>query len=258
MALLSDELSLWEIAYRWTNRDPEEFSLKIPLPVRDNFRLMTNAILQSHLPCSTLSLEKWNQNSNAPPEFFIRHFIDDVYACIWGKKFNRELLKHAVIERWAMQQWCERQGIPLPEFWFPPGWKTHYEWQEPNSDEQPEEAVPIDTTGGINTPSALDPDFPPAKRFAEPTPPTIPPMSEDEAEGRRRFDQRQRRKIACQEVGIRVWIKNPEADVKVIANSTEVQDLAGGSESDFDVLLRWLGEVDPRDPGKRRGPKRKK
>jgi hypothetical protein len=48
------------------------------------------------------------------------------------------------------------------------------------------------------------------------------------------------------------------ADVKVIANSKEVQELAGGDESDLDVLLRWLGEVDPRDPSKRRGPKRKK
>jgi hypothetical protein len=55
-----------------------------------------------------------------------------------------------------------------------------------------------------------------------------------------------------------VWKKTPGADVKVIANSPEVQDFAGGSESDFDVLVRWLGEVDPRDPSKRRGPKRRK
>jgi hypothetical protein len=79
-----------------------------------------------------------------------------------------------------------------------------------------------------------------------------------EAEGRRKLDQRQRRKISCQEVALRVWKKTPGADVKVIANSPEVQDFAGGSESDFDVLVRWLGEVDPRDPSKRRGPKRRK
>jgi hypothetical protein len=258
MPLLNDGLPLWEIAFRWAHEDPKNFWLRIPLPVRDNFRLLMDAILRGHLPCETLSLEKWRPDSEAPPELFIRYFIDDAYKCIAGLHFNRKLLRHAMIERWAMQQWCERQGVPLPEFWFPPGWNTYYEWQDPNADELPEEAVPIDTTGGSAAPTALDPDFPPAKRPAEPAPPTTAPMSEDESQGRRKLDQRQRRKIACQEVAIRVWFKNPEADVKVIANSPEVQDLAGGSESDFDVLLRWLGEVDPRDPGKRRGPKRKK
>jgi hypothetical protein len=258
MPLLNDDLSLWEISYRWSGYDPDSIRIGHPLSVKDNFRLMMEAILQGHLHCTTLSLEKRKSDSNAPPEFFIRHHIDDVYLCISGQQYNRKLLRHAHIERWAMRQWCQGQGIPLPEFWFPPGWNTYYEWQDPNADEHPKEAVPIDTNGGITSHTALDPDFPPAKRPVDPAPPTTAPMSENEAEGRRKLDQRQRRKIACQEVAIRVWFKNPEADVKVIANSPEVQDLAGGSESDFDVLLRWLGEVDPRDPGKRRGPKRKK
>lgn len=41
---------------------------------------------------------------------------------------QRKLLKWAQIEREALQEWCERQGVPLPEFWFPPGWKLKYEW----------------------------------------------------------------------------------------------------------------------------------
>lgn len=56
-----------------------------------------------------------------PPEFFIRHHIDDIYACINGNLFKRKLLRLAVIERWAIQQCCIARGIPMPEFWFPPG-----------------------------------------------------------------------------------------------------------------------------------------
>jgi hypothetical protein len=146
MGLLNNELSLWEIAFRIENRDPDKIWQRIPLPVRDNFRLMLDAIINGHLPCLMLSLEKWTTESNAPPEDFIRYHLDDVYQCIAGVRYNRKLLRHAVIERWAMQQWCERQGIPLPEFWFPPGWKTRYEWDEPEAYESPAAGVSPETS----------------------------------------------------------------------------------------------------------------
>ena len=257
MPLLNEVLPLWEIGFRWANMDPDKLRFSIPLPARDNFRLMMNAVLNGDLVCETLSLEKRPRDSEAPPDFYIRHFIDDVYHCIEGLRFNRKLLRHAMIERWAMQQWCEHQGIPLPEFWFPPGWKLHYEWQDPEADGPPEGTVVAETTGGEEPPKDSEPTTSYAKPQQVSAPPPRQTIGESEAEGRRKLDQRQRRKIACQEVALRVWIKQPNADVKVIANSAEVQDLAGGNESDFDVLLRWLGEIDPRDPRKRRGPKRK-
>lgn len=135
MPLLNDELPVWDIAFRWAGYDPDKLWIRIPLPVRDNFRILMDAILQGHLPCYTLSLEKRHSESLSPPEFFIRHHIDKVDECIWGQKFDRKLLRWASIDRWAMQQWCERRSIPPPEFWFPPGWKTEYDvnnhaWQK--------------------------------------------------------------------------------------------------------------------------------
>ena len=95
---------------------------------------MMDAILRGDLPCQTLSLNKWRPESTMPPKYFIRHYIDDVYACVWGRKFDRKLLRWATVERWAMRQWCERRGIPLPEFWFPSGWKFEYEWEAPDDE----------------------------------------------------------------------------------------------------------------------------
>ncbi len=261
MALLNDELPLWDIAFRWAGYDPDKLWIRIPLPVRDNFRVLMDAILQGHLPCETLLLEKWHPESDIPPEFFIRHYIDEIYLCIPGLKFDRKLLRWAMVERWAMQQWCERLGVPLPEFWFPKGWELEYKWPYSDEDESVPEPEPSDRHPGKEPEprtEATDDQSSPAQPVEAPVQPIPPAMSEIEAKGRRKLDQRQRRKIACQEVAIRVWAKQPNADVKVIANSYEVQELAGGKDSDFDVLLRWLGEVDPRNPSKRRGPKRKK
>lgn len=261
MPLLNDQLSVWEIGFRWAGRDPDSWSPRIPLPVRDNFRILMDAILQANLFCLTISLEKRGNDQEAPYLCYIRDDIDAVYDCIQGSRYPRKLLKWAGVERWAMQDWCERQGIPLPEFWFPPGWKIDYVWPYSDEDENAPEPQPTDAQAE-KTPGSPVQSFgesgspaPPVETPAHSMPPT---MSDNEAEGRQKLDQRQRRKVACQEAAKYVWGKHPDWDVKAVANSPEVQEVAGGKESDFDVLLRWLGEVDPRDPGKRRGPKRKK
>ena len=64
MALLHHDLSLWEIAFRWTGRDPDSLWLRIPLPVRDNFRTLMDAVLNGHLDYYTLSLKKWNPEND--------------------------------------------------------------------------------------------------------------------------------------------------------------------------------------------------
>ncbi len=113
MPLIHRELPLWEIAFRWANRDPSLIWLRIPLDVRDHFRNLMEAILADELACTTLSPEKWNSGSGDGPEFYIRHHIDDVYACIWGKKFNRKLLKWAIIDRSELEKWCQRLDCTL-------------------------------------------------------------------------------------------------------------------------------------------------
>src|SRR5450755_1375303 len=148
MALLNEQLSLWEISFRWAGLDADRLWLRVPLNVRDNVRTLVDAILRMHLSCMTLSIEKWTPESDAPPEFFIRHHLDDVYACIAGKAIPRKLLRFALVDRWDMYLWCGRQGVPLPEFWFPPGWKLAYEWPE-----QPQlydwNGVPVEAEGTV-------------------------------------------------------------------------------------------------------------
>lgn len=228
MPLINDELSLWEIAFRWSGNDPDRLWPRIPLPVRDNFRTLMDAILKGHLDCSSLFLTKYHPDTSNDfgPEFFIRHYIDDVYACVWGKKYNRKLLKWAQIEREALQEWCERQGVPLPEFWFPPDWKLKYEWP---MDEEEQKAT---------------------------TNEDVLPVKQTDKE-RPTITKHHRAKLACQQVAASIWLKEPDLTNKELACKKEIQELAGGSEYEFETIQEWISEVDPRNPAKKRGRKRK-
>lgn len=224
MALLSEVLSIWEISFRWAGYDPDRVWLQIPLPVRDNFRLLAEDIYHGRLVSLNLEQEKYVGDDPEEAKFHIHHWIREIEDCSWGKRFDRKFLKWAAIERQAMQEWCERHNVPLPEFWFPPGWGIEYEWHEADV-----QATTVD-----------------ASVSAEPPLPHPPKNIEY-----------YRCKYACQKIGLALWKSFPNSTIKDIANMREVQTLGGGEDYDFDKICEWLGEVDPRDSSKKRGRKRK-
>lgn len=120
MPLLDDSLTIWEIGIRWAGKNPALLSLRIPTEVKDNFRLVVRAIADGDLYCGTLT----NNIDSTWPKDLIRYTAEAIEACIDGKRYDRKFLKQHSILRWEFAQWCEKAGIPFPEFWFPPGWIT--------------------------------------------------------------------------------------------------------------------------------------
>lgn len=227
MALLSDELSVWEIAFRWEGVDPglPWWRWCIPLLVRDRLRTLIHEIHHGHLDCSTMAIRKWrSEDGDELKKFFIRHWLTEVEECSYGRRFDREMLKWAHIDRGAMQEWCERHGVPLPEFWFPPGWKLEYEW--PDEDDESDSA---------------------GQAASHPT-----------DEKKRLIDDDHRAKMACQQIALYLWSKeSTPSSIKAMAQRPEVLELGGGTGYEFETVADWLGQVDPRDPSKKRGRKRK-
>lgn len=118
MALTNDYLSVWELAHRLGDFDPDKRSLRgLPMAVKENIRLLMNEILDSHLD-STLIMEKRRKDSDLPPELYIRHHLDEIYACIDGHRYAKRLLKFVEIDKGAFAHWCMQSGHPLPEFWY--------------------------------------------------------------------------------------------------------------------------------------------
>jgi hypothetical protein len=84
---------------------------------------------QAYFECLPLASEKYTGDDPELAKCHIRYWLEDVHAGISGTHYNRRLLKWAVIERAAFHDWCERRAIPLPAFWFRPGW-TDYRWRK--------------------------------------------------------------------------------------------------------------------------------
>lgn len=135
MGLLNEELSVWEIAHRWAGYDPATVRVRLPLPVRDNCRILIDAIFNAEINSLTLRVEKWNPaDGEEMRKFDIRYYLEEVHDCIDGKKFSRRMLRQASISRHEMKQWCNLHSIPLPEFWFPSGWGYAYDWKALDND----------------------------------------------------------------------------------------------------------------------------
>lgn len=92
MPLLVNELSVWEIAHRWAGYDPARFRLSLPLEVRDYSRVLIAEIYHGHLRSLTLQMDKWSpEDGEDMKPYFIRHHLDDIWACIAGKRASRAL-----------------------------------------------------------------------------------------------------------------------------------------------------------------------
>lgn len=229
MALLVAELSVWEIAHRWANYNPDQLRWGVPLPVRDRFRTLMDAILQGHLDCESLSLDKYHGDAREEASLHIRYWLDDVYACIWGKKFDRKLLKHASIDRQAFLEWCERRAIPLPEFWFPKGWNVEYPWPDA------ETCVESDL---------LAPESRPSHHAEESDSPGLKPS--------------QRARIASQQIASAIWKDDPTRTIASVCKDDLILKYGGGAHFVEDTVRSWVKAVAPPEVSQRKGRPPKK
>lgn len=249
MALISEELTVWDISFRWAGYDPDKFNFFYPLSVKDNFKLLMEVILEGELFCETLTLEKLPFDSKADPKYYIRTHIDDVYACIGGQKYNKDLLKWAIVFRGDFHEWCERRSIPLPEFWFPKGWKYDFEWPEFGTraswarHEEPSEPggfslsfdIPDDLKrNNQNLSSSSDDD-------------TNPPNSKEN----------QKAKLVSQQIAIHLWKEFPDRTIAEMMQDEIILKYSGAANYQSG-LRKWLSEVAPVNIKGKRGRPRKK
>lgn len=246
MALTVESLSVWDIGFRWAGLDPERFWLRLPLPVKDNFRLIIEAILSGEIICETLTLAKKPRNSKADSRFYIRTYLDDIHHCISGHRYDRKLLKWAELDRMAFKEWCEARGICLPEFWFPPGWKLQFEMPEGGSMALWAEHVEPEEDGAVHISY---------KKYQE--------MHEDLPQKNDKPEQadlrkNQQTKLFCQQVAREIWREQPDRTIPSIVEDEWLQKYTGASYYQLDTIKGWIKEVAPPEVRSRRGRPKKK
>lgn len=250
MAVLNEELSVWEISHRWVAMDPDSFRFKHSLIVKDKFKLLMKAILDGELFCETLILAKRPYDSKADPSYYIRTHIDDIYDCIGGIRYKKKLLKWAIISRDDFKEWCERRSIPLPEFWFPSGWK--YEFEEPEFGTRAFWA------------SHMEPDEPGgfAVRFEIPdeirgTHKVSISGNLDDDSASITLTESKKARFCAQTIAIQLWKEFPDRTIAEMSRDEIILKYSGAANYQSG-LIKWLSDVAPQNiKGKRGRPRNK-
>jgi len=230
MALVVDQLQLWTIGFKWAGLDPNRTWRQIPATVGDNFTTLLYAILNGELECSTLALEKYYGDDPEIAKCHIGYWTEDVNAGVNGKSYSGELLKHAVIERWALQDWCERRTIPLPEFWFPPGCTG---CRSPEQDE----LIPTEW-------AELAPDHQRTSSH-ETVEPALPDLSGTGEHSHKQLHPAQLAKIVCKQIATVIWKKSPTMTIADMCRDQRIQELGGGEYYSEELVRSWVKEAAP-------------
>ena len=243
MPILVDSLSIWDISFRWADFDPRKLYFRIPLEVENNFRILISAILAAEIDCDTISLEKRDYASHEK-QLSIYYWIDDIYACMWGKYFNKKLLKWAVIDRFSFKLWCERMDIPLPEFWFPNAWNLEYKLPEYEihpghwyirKDWSKEELDANVQTDESNRSSS----------------------KQLETQSVVKMRPNQEARIACQQIARKIWKDDPSRTIASVIKDPLIQEYGGANHFVDDTVRTWINVVAPPEIRKHRGRPRK-
>lgn len=245
MPILVDDLSVWDIGFRMAGRDPRKLYWRIPLEVEDHFRNLIHAIHKGEVFCWTISLEK-REYSKEEREFSIYYWIDDFFACTAGKHINRKLLRWACISRMDFKLWCERMNIPLPEFWFPPGWNLDYEI--PEDALYPGYGFQMKYWSSEERGAYLEEQTAKEKEQHSESP-------QHKASEKMRPSQEAR--IACQQIARAIWRKDSNRTIASIVKDDLIQDFGGAKPYAEETVREWIKVVAPQHVRDRRGAPRK-
>lgn len=247
MPLISDSLSVWEIAHRWAGYDPDEFRLKLPLLVKDYFKLLVNEVLQGHLFCETLIHAKRPPDSNADAQYYIRHHQEDLLMCVWGKRYKRKLLKWAIITRHDFEEWCGRFSITPPEFWFPTGWNREFDWPESGPRALWAYHIEPDEPGGVGY------GFDPLGSGTSEVQQDVTSVQSIEI-----LKHNQQSKLVAQRIAAILWKEFPDRNISEMARDETLLKYADATRYTEGAIVGWLREVAPVNIRGKRGRPRNK
>jgi len=251
MTFLYDVLSVWELAHRWCDIDPNlSDPEKLPLEVQDRLRFLTRMMANHELhSCSvhgsenTIHLdvmrfeeyinafydnkgisegEKWTHYEDYQDRMdrkMEKHNqnIEGLEQCYQSRKYNKNQLDDLYVVQHNFARFCKRQSIPLPSFWYPENWNIEL--------------------GGVVDDENTPPDD------------VITHRLKSNLEDR----------ISCRAIAQALWDTNPELTIEDIKNHRHIQVIGNGKQyKGRDTIRNWIKDLDPRPIDERIGRPSKK
>jgi len=242
--LVHDVLSIWEIAHRWHDHDPNITDPeKLPLEVQDTLRFLTRRMAYHDLhSCSIRGVENWTEEAIMSEHEYIkrdededpydpdeysyedyyqnvsrrvdthRKIVEDFDRCYEGRIYNKKILDNTFTLKHRLPKLCDWYEMELPKFWFPDG---------------------------------IDHDNPEADK-------------EEEKDGKQLRPNQIHRQL-CQVVAQTLWDIYPSMTIVDMMRHKAIREYGGGGYySPEKTLRKWLSEVDPRTKEQKTGrPKSK-
>lgn len=231
-------LSLWEIAHRWHDEDPNLTDpRRLPLPVQDKLRLLTRVLDYHQMRCcNERGVENHNVEDLVAFDDFMWHEKEDgtepsrdeifeqymqyrdIYTkhhnqategfenCYANRIYDKGKLDSVYITDYALITWCEANRITPPQFWFK--------------------------------------DYDPRGDKIESKPSRLKPNQLD--------------KQVCQAVARTLWHIQPQLTIADIIAHQAIQRFANGAQYVEKTLRGWISEVDERPEEQKRGRPTKK
>lgn len=124
--LVSNYLSIWEIAHRWhlsepNKSDPENLTFQI----QDSLRFLARLILSGRIPLLdevfTTNLEAQSTNRYDHLMFEAPEIPKAYEECVFQRKYDKSIIDAYLINQADLFRYCVMNDFPFPDFWFDDG-----------------------------------------------------------------------------------------------------------------------------------------
>ncbi|MGA9165214.1 MAG: hypothetical protein WBZ31_12230 [Thiobacillus sp.] len=217
--IVSDYLSLWEVAHRWHGVDPNKTDASdLPLAVQDALRYLCGAVLSGDVP---LYISDAIDASDGNGHYFreIRYYAVEelppaLQSCAFARKYDKSILDDHLISRHNLFERSIWEHGQFPDFW--------------------EDEKLITDLGGV---------------FREPTAQEVPkPPSPNSS----LFDQ-----SLCQAIAKTLWDIYPNMTIEAMTKHPSILKFGnGGLYKGKNTLRDWLSPVAPENVKKPGRPKK--
>jgi hypothetical protein len=222
-SLISDYLSVWEIANRWQNVDPNKSDPdNLPLEVQDSLRFLCGEVLRGlRLYDERVAWQPdENDRSDGPERWISTGAIPPAIGdCANKRKYDKVVLDSCKLNRVELFYNQTAGGHPFPDFWFHDSLWARIGLQFIDA---PAEQRSNSSPAVSNRRDLID-------------------------------------KSICQAVAKTLWDIDPNLNIAQMARHTSIQKYGGGSNyKGKDTLRNWLREVAPAHKKNKPGRPKKK
>jgi len=238
MRIVQDYLSIWEIAHRWHNSDPNiTDSLSLPLPVQDSLRVLSRALVMDEFhvlnrngtqywnfydipeienfntstPRQEISIELEDEYAEFSDRKLRRHYeaVEGLDKTIKDRIYDKDKLESIFLDKREVFKFCTEHDFTPPDFWFSEKDKSQLSNEVQDSEKIEKKLRPV-----------------------------------------------QLNKKLCRAVAQTLWLQTPTLTIADICRSEAIKKYGNGGFYSEKTIREWVSDLDIREGEKRGRPKK--